>query len=191
MTKILQLVCASILAAAMLPSAAFSASAVSIGPFRSVELRGGGHVILRHGAVQRVTLLEGSTQFTKFHVNGDGQLVIHTCDDNCPRHYDLEVEIVTQRIDGVAISGGGKIESEGGFSRQDSIGVAIQGGGHIDVRSIDTIHADAAVDGGGHIALRAQRSLQAAVNGGGNISYWGNPSVTSAVDGGGSVHKGG
>jgi hypothetical protein len=191
MTKIHSLVCASILAAALLPSAAFAASAVPVGPFRSVELRGGGHVILRHGAVQRVTLLDGSMQFTRFHVNGDGKLVIDTCDQDCPHHYDLEVEIVTPRIEGVAISGGGKIESESGFGRQDSIGAAIQGGGHIDIRSIDAVHVDAAVDGGGHIALRAQRSLQAAVNGGGNISYWGNPSVTSAVDGGGSVSKGG
>jgi hypothetical protein len=67
----------------------------------------------------------------------------------------------------VAIEGGGKIESESDFGRQASIGFAIQGGGHIDIRSIDAEHADAAVDGGGYIALRAERSLEAAVDGGG------------------------
>lgn len=148
-------------------------------------------MVLRRGAIQRVTILEGSTQFTHFHVKPDEQLVIDACDSNCPRHYDLEMEIVTPRIDGVAIEGGGKIESDRSFGRQEAIGVAIQGGGHIDIRTIDAGHADAAVDGGGHIALRAERSLEAAVNGGGNISYWGNPSVTSAVSGGGSINKGG
>jgi hypothetical protein len=191
MMKSSLLACAVALTATMLSSAAYSASPVSVGPFRSVELRGGGHVILRPGAVQRVSLVDGSTQFTGFHVEGDGKLVIDTCDQNCPHHYDLEVEIATPRIEGVAISGGGKIESESGFGRQNSIGVAIEGGGQIDVRSIAADHAGAAVDGGGHIALRVARSLQAAVSGGGNISYWGNPSVTSAVDGGGSVNKGG
>ncbi|HEX3653867.1 MAG TPA: DUF2807 domain-containing protein [Rhizomicrobium sp.] len=176
---------------AVLPTVALSASAVSVEAFRSVELPGGGHVILRHGGPQRVTLIEGSTQITRFHVRHDGQLIIDACDGTCPRRYIPEIEIVTPRIDGVAIDGGGKIESDRSFGRQDAIGVAIQGGGHIDIRSIDAGHADAAVDGGGNIALHADRSLEAAVNGGGNISYWGNPSVTSAVSGGGSVNKGG
>jgi len=148
-------------------------------------------VILRHGAAQRVRLVDGSTEFTRFRVKSDGQLVLDACNEDCPRHYNLEVEIVTPRIEGAAIAGGGKLESESGFGRQDSIGAAIEGGGHIDIRSIDAEHVDAAVDGGGHIALRAERSLEAAVDGGGNISYWGNPSVTSAVNGGGSVNKGG
>jgi hypothetical protein len=177
--------------AAALPSAASAASSVSVGPFRSVELRGGGHVILRHGPEQRVSLVQGSTEFTRLHIKGDGQLVIDACDENCPHRYDLEVEIVTPHIDGVAIEGGGKIESKNGFGRQPSIGAAIEGGGHIDIRSIHAEHADAAVNGGGNIALHAERSLQAAVDGGGNISYWGNPSVTSAVSGGGNVSKGG
>ncbi|HEY1961270.1 MAG TPA: DUF2807 domain-containing protein, partial [Rhizomicrobium sp.] len=99
------------------------------------------------------------------------------------------MEIVTPRIAGVAVSGGGKIESERGFGRQDDIAAAVEGGGHIDIRSIDADHADAAVNGGGHIELRAERRLEAAVDGGGHIDYWGDPSVTSAVDGGGTVNK--
>jgi len=129
MMKSSLLACAFALTATMLSSAAYSASPVSVGPFRSVELRGGGHVILRPGAVQRVTLVDGSTQFTKFYVKSDGQLVIDTCDENCPRHYDLEVEIVTPRIEGVAISGGGEVESESGFGRQNSIGLPSRAAG--------------------------------------------------------------
>jgi Putative auto-transporter adhesin, head GIN domain len=191
MLKPLLFACASALATTMLLQAALSATAIRVGSFHSVELKGGGHMMLRRGPEQRVILVQGSTQYTRFQVKHDGQLVIDACDENCPRRYDLEVEIVTPHIDGVAIEGGGKIESENGFGRQASIGAAIEGGGHIDIRSIDAEHADAAVNGGGNIALRAERSLQAAVDGGGNISYWGNPSVTSAVSGGGNVSKGG
>jgi hypothetical protein len=124
-------------------------------------------------------------------VKEDGQLVIDACNTDCPPRYDLEIEIVTPRIEGVAIAGGGKIESEGGFGHQDSVAAAVEGGGHIDIRSIDAEHADAAVNGGGHIDLRVERQLEAAVDGGGHIAYWGNPAVTSAVNGGGTVSRGG
>ena len=109
----------SFAAAVMISTAAFSASTLPVGPFRSLELRGGGHVILRHGAAQRIKLIDGSTQVTRFRVKSDGQLVIDACNKDCPRHYNLEVEIVTPRIEGVAIAGGGKLESESGFGRQD------------------------------------------------------------------------
>src|SRR4051812_5622868 len=144
----LLLVASAIVTGLSLSSAALSQTVVPVERFRAVQLRGGGHVILRPGAAQRVTLLEGSTKYTRFHVRDDGQLLIDACDENCPHQYDLEVEIVTPRIEGVAIEGGGTIESERGFGRQASIGAAIQGGGHIDIRSIDAEHADAAIDGG-------------------------------------------
>ena len=180
------------IAEAMLLAAAH-AEPVSVPPFRSVELRGGGHVFLRHGAEQRVVLLKGSTRYTHFtHERGNpGQLVVDACNEDCPPQYSLEVEIVTPTIDGVAVSGGGKIESGPGFGRQGSLAAAVEGGGDIDVRSIDAAKASAAVSGGGAIRLRAERRLEAAVDGGGDIRYWGDPAVTSAIDGGGNVSKGG
>lgn len=176
---------------ALLSTAVFAAETVSVPPFRSVELRGGGHLTLRAGPEQRVTILNGSARITRFHLQDRDKLVIDACDNNCPHRYDLEIEIVTPQINGVALSGGGAIVADHGFSHQHSLGVAIEGGGEIDVRAIPVSSADAAVDGGGDIRLSAERSLEAAVNGGGNISYWGDPSVTSAVNGGGSVNRGG
>jgi hypothetical protein len=172
-------------------SAVSAAETVSVPPFRSVELQGGGRITLRPGPEQRVALLNGSTHYTHFHIRHNDQLVIDACNNDCPVHYDLEIEIITPEIQGVALSGGGEIVAERGFARQRELGVAIDGGGEIDVRAIPASSADAAVDGGGDIRLRAERALQAAVNGGGSISYWGNPSVTSAVSGGGSVDRGG
>jgi hypothetical protein len=158
--------------------------------FKSIELRGGGHVTLRYGAVQRVTLTEGSTQYTTVKVGDDGKLVIDACNNDCPMHYDLEIEIVTPEVGGVAVSGGGAIESAGGFPHQDSVSAAVEGGGRIDLRTVDAASANAAVDGGGKILVKAERSLMAAVDGGGSITYWGDPAVSSAIDGGGSVRKG-
>jgi hypothetical protein len=160
-------------AATLAGGTAFAQTAISVAPFSSVELRGGGHVVIRHGNVQSVTLLKGSTQFTTATIRDDKQLVIDACNSDCPSHYDLEVEIVTPDVDAVAVKGGGAIESAGDFPNQKMITAAVQGGGSVDLRSIDA------------------RSGTAAVNGGGHIVYWGDPSVISAINGGGRISKGG
>ncbi|HTW36887.1 MAG TPA: DUF2807 domain-containing protein [Rhizomicrobium sp.] len=162
---------------------------VPVGHFDSVELRGGGHVILRYGATERVTLISGSTQFTHFHIEDCGRLVINACTYDCPSHYDLEIQILAPHVNAVAIRGGGHIESVPGFPAQGAITAAIQGGGDIDLRTIDAANGTAAVDGGGKIRIHASRHLTAAVNGGGSIAYWGAAEVTSAINGGGSIHR--
>jgi len=184
------LVAAALMSLAASPSLA--QTAVPVAHFKSIELRGGGHVTLRHGAEQRVTLLKGSTQYTRIRIDDEnsGQLVIDACNSNCPHHYDLDIEIVTPDIGGVAVSGGGDIVSGSDFPRQDSISAAVDGGGQIDLRAVDVENASAAVDGGGKILVKAERSLMAAVDGGGHIVYWGSAEVKSAIDGGGSVSKG-
>ena len=161
---------------------------VPVSPFKSIGLRGGGHVVLQHGLTQRVTLVKGSTQFTSFDIRSN-ELTINACNANCPNHYDLEIEIVSPDIDGVAIKGGGEIESRGDFPKQGKIGAAVAGGGSIDIRTMAADEVNAAVNGGGDIMTKPARTLHAAVNGGGEISYSGNPEVTSAVNGGGSVTK--
>ncbi|HEY2068501.1 MAG TPA: DUF2807 domain-containing protein [Rhizomicrobium sp.] len=163
-------------------------TAVPVSHFDSVELEGGGHVVLKHGDVQRVMLIKGSTQFTTFETGSNShKLTIKTCNRDCPEQYDLEIEITTPDIPAVAIEGGGHIESDGAFPGQHAVTAAVHGGGNIDLRSINADDATAAVDGGGHIELRAEKHLTAAVNGGGHIGYAGNPEVTEAVNGGGSV----
>ena len=176
-------------AATFAGGATFAQTALPLAPFKSVELRGGGHVVIRNGDVQRVTLLKGSTAFTGTEIKND-KLVIDACNRDCPADYDLQIEIVPPDIDAVAIEGGGKIESAGAFPNQHDIAAAVKGGGSIDMRSIDASSATAAVNGGGKIMVKAERALTAAVNGGGRIDYWGDPEVTSAVNGGGSVGKG-
>ena len=187
------MIAARLLSVAIFAGGLVAASAVSaqttvpVAHFSSVELRGGGHVVLRHGAQQHVTIFKGSTQYTRFGIVDGNKLVIDACNSDCPRQYDLEIEIMTPDVRAVAIEGGGRIESAPGFPAQGSITAAVNGGGHIDLRNVAAQNGSAAVDGGGHIELKASGHLTAAVNGGGNIRYVGNPQVTTAIDGGGSV----
>lgn len=162
---------------------------VPVGHFDAVELHGGGHVVLRYGTTERVTLISGSTQFTHFHIEQGRKLVIEACTYDCPSHYDLQIQILMPRVNAVAIEGGGHIESASGFPTQNALTAAIQGGGHIDLRTIDATNGTAAVDGGGRIRIHVDQHLTAAVNGGGSIGYSGAAEVTTAVNGGGSVHR--
>ncbi|MGD0145163.1 MAG: DUF2807 domain-containing protein, partial [Rhizomicrobium sp.] len=174
---------ARILAAAfaggLVATAAVAQTTVPLANFDSIELRGGGHVVLSHGPQQQVTILKGSTQYTRFEMRDSHKLVIDACNSDCPANYDLEVEIVTPDIHAVAISGGGAIESAPGFPAQGSIAAAVDGGGKIDIRNVEAQNGTAAVNGGGHIEIRANGHLTAAVNGGGKIGYVGNPQVAT------------
>jgi hypothetical protein len=175
-------------------AAAFAVSApavaiehVPVSAFRSVELRGGGEVTVRPGPVQRVTITEGSTQFTRIYLDRDRKLRIDACNNRCPGRYDLKVEIQSPDAPDVAISGGGSIRASGGFAPQRNLSAAVHGGGTIDVRSVRVSNVSAAVHGGGEIFVRPLSSLSAAVLGGGQVRYAGNPQVSMAVQGGGLV----
>jgi hypothetical protein len=168
---------------------ALATESISVPAFRSVQLRGGGEVMLRPGPVQRVTIVEGSASITRFRVERDGQLRIDVCDGNCPRNYRLRVEIQSPRAPDVAIAGGGLIRATGGFPAERDLSAAISGGGKIDMLAVSAGSVNAAVHGGGLIAVRPRSSLTVAVNGGGEVRYAGNPAVTSAINGGGAVHR--
>ena len=188
--KILVLPLGRAMASLVAGAPAYAQQFVSVAPFDSIELEGGGHVVVKPGDVQKVRIIEGSAAITRFVVNEPRKLRILVCNNNCPRHYDLEVEITTPRIDALAVSGGGTIDGAGNFPPARHLALAVDGGGSIDARMLDADNAEAAVDGGGVIKLRASGRLTAAVDGGGSIRYWGNPHVTQAIDGGGEIERG-
>jgi hypothetical protein len=175
---------------------AFAASApavaselIPVSPFRSVELRGGGQVSLVPGPVQRVILVVGSTQFTRFTADGRGKLRIDACNDRCPRNYNLQIRIESPQVPDVAIHGGGTIGAARGFAPQRQLSAAVMGGGTVDMRAVEASEVSAAVNGGGSIAVRPRARLSAAVHGGGEVTYSGNPQVSMAVAGGGDVRR--
>lgn len=179
---------APLLAIAFVSSAPLAAAeVVPVPAFHSVQLRGGGSAIVRPGPVQRVTILNGSTQFTSIHMRRDGQLIIDACNEQCPRHYDLRVLIEGPRAPDVSIAGGGTITVAPGFAPQPQLSAAIDGGGLIDARALAANQVNAAINGGGKILAGRTARLNAAVNGGGDIRYAGHPAVAEVVRGGGSV----
>jgi hypothetical protein len=179
-----------VVAALVFPAATRAAENVSVPSFRSVELRGVGDVVLVPGPVQRVSIVQGSTAFTRIYVERDGKLRIDACNQRCPRNYRLRIEIQSPRVPDVGVSGGGAIAVRSGFAPQGELAAAVSGGGSIDARSVDAVKVNAAVNGGGQLLVRPRSRLSAAVNGGGSIRYWGDPEVTSAVAGGGSINRG-
>lgn len=166
---------------------AIASETIRVPHFRQIELRGGGNVIVRPGPVQRVTLVEGSTQFTSIRVESNGRLRIDTCNERCPQLYRMRLEIQMPEIPDLAIQGGGAIGVQPGFAAGSDLSAAVNGGGRIDARAIDAASVSAAVNGGGDIFVRARSTLSAAINGGGAVRYVGHPQVSSAIRRGGAV----
>ena len=169
---------------------AVAAETVPVAAFDSVQLRGGGTLSVRPGPAQRVTIVSGSSQFTRIRVDNRGQLKIDACNDRCPRHYDLRIEIVSPSAPDAAISGGGAISFAPGFSPQGELTLAVTGGGSSDARAIRASNVKAPVNGGGRVLTGRSERLAAAVNGGGEVRYAGSPQVSSVVNGGGAVRRG-
>lgn len=156
--------------------------------FRSIELRGGGIVTVRHGPVRRVTVRSGGAD-RAIHPEGD-KLVIDRCRRPCPGGHRIEVEIVTPQIAGLAVADGGLIQLVGGFPAQAEMAAAVSSGGTIDARPLEAAKVTAAVSQGGRILASPGRELTAAVSNGGLVTYWGDPKVTSRVSRGGGVVRG-
>jgi hypothetical protein len=167
-----------------------AAEVVPVPEFRSIELRGGGSVIVRPGPAQQVTIVNGSTAFTRVRVDHNGKLKIDACNERCPRQYNLTIEIRSPDMPDAAISGGGSITAAPGFAPQSQVSVAVSGGGQIDVRSVRATSVSAAVNGGGRIRTGHSSTLSAAVNGGGEIRYASSNNVNMATHGGGTVRQG-
>jgi hypothetical protein len=166
---------------------ALAVEQIPVSGFRSVQLRGGGEVIVRPGPVQRVTITEGSSRHTRIDLVRDRQLRIDMCNNQCPEGYRLRVEIQSPSAPDVAIAGGGSIRAHGGFAPQRALSVAVHGGGLVDVRAVPASNVSAAVHGGGQVYVGPRDQLSAAVHGGGQVRYAGNPQVSMAVHGGGLV----
>jgi len=180
-----------VLAAALIAVAApaSSAESVAVPAFNSIQLAGGGNVVVRPGPRQRVTIVSGSTSFTRFEGQDRGRLGIDTCNARCPRVYRLQLVIESPRVPDLAITGGGTITAAAGFAPQPQLSAAIRGGGVIDATRVRATGVSAAISGGGDIRVAPRSSLSAAIHGGGVIAYSGNPKVSSAVVGGGRIAR--
>ena len=175
-------------AAAALAAPAVAQTPVRVGVFDSIELRGGGEVIVRHGREHRVTIVSGDPSLASIEVDGDRDLVIRPCRSSC-RDQRLRVEVVAPELNAVAIHGGGTIRTEGAFPARGSLALAVNGGGSLDARALRADAVAVAIHGGGRIRTSPARTLAAAIRGGGAVFYTGDPRTTVSIDGGGTVSR--
>jgi hypothetical protein len=182
------LLAAPLVAAVSAIPGAVAQTPIEVGRFDSIELRGGGDLVIRHGARQSVTMLSGDRALAGFDVDRDGTLVIRPCRTSC-RDQRLRVEVVTPVLEAVAIRGGGTIRTEGGFPAAANVAVAVHGGGTIDARAVPGRNVAAAIVGGGLIRVAARDNLAATILGGGSVRYLGDPRTTVSVNGGGAVTR--
>jgi hypothetical protein len=176
----------------MLAVSATAGTVVPLSSFRALDLHGGGDVVLKHGPVQRVTILKGSLQYSELRVV-NGTLDVSACASwwRCPPGYDFKVEIVTPMLSTVAVHGGGNLTTEGPFPQQDKLSLDIHGGGDADLRAIPVRNATVSVHGGGDLKLTATGALSGSVEGGGDVTYWGHPKqLAVATHGGGDISSG-
>lgn len=176
----------------MLATPAAAGTVVPLAPFRALDLHGGGEVVLKHGSVQRVTILKGSLQYSELRVV-NGTLDVSACRSwwQCPRNYDFKVEVVTPMLSAFAVHGGGDLTTEGAFPQQDELSLDIHGGGDADLKAIPVRHASVSVHGGGDLKITATEVLSGSVEGGGDVTYWGHPKqLAIATHGGGDISSG-
>ncbi|HYD39165.1 MAG TPA: hypothetical protein VEA60_16220, partial [Allosphingosinicella sp.] len=173
---------------AALPASAQAPAGQAVPAFKSIELRGGGTVTVRHGPVRRVTVRSGGAG-RAIRAEGD-KLVIDRCHRPCPAGHRIDVEIVTPAIAGLAVTDGGLIQLSGSFPPQAEIAAAVSSGGTVDMRPLVAARVAAAVSHGGGILASAGRELAAAVSNGGIVTYWGDPKVASSIRHGGAVVPG-
>src|SRR4029079_9116295 len=133
--RVLGIIVSVLTAASLSGKASAQGKVVQLPPFQSVEVPEGGHVVIRYGSTQRVTLVRGNLNYTRMRVTADGVLVISNCRHNC-RGYRSDVEIEMPAIRRLLMSNGGWIRTSGSFPRQGEIEVEVDNGGAVDNCSI-------------------------------------------------------
>jgi hypothetical protein len=176
--------------AILIPAGANAAEAISVPAFKAVELDDGGHVTVRRGANQRVTMVDGSLQYTRFFVR-DNTLHIDNCYVKCPRNYRLRVEIETPSITALAVNDGGILTAAPGFPAQQSFAGAVNDGGVVDARALSADNVAGAVNDGGIVLVHVRKNLAATIRDGGRVTYWGDPqNIVRSIHDGGAIGRG-
>jgi beta-lactamase regulating signal transducer with metallopeptidase domain len=177
----LALIGAALGASTFVPSTG-AANALRPPPFEEIEVRGPGHVRLRHGREVQVRLVRGREDQAAVRVEGD-RLIIQACRSSCTRDDEPEIEVVTDVVQHVLVDGGGAVQSRGPFPRQGALHATVTRGGVIRLTSLRPDRVKAEIIDGGTIKTTARDTLHGAIQGDGSIVYWGKPSITTSING--------
>jgi Putative auto-transporter adhesin, head GIN domain len=175
---------------ALLTTSGAAQTAIPVERFESVALHNGGNVVVRHGPVQRVTIVTGDSRTTHISVDRRQLVIEHRHVRGHSRDHRLEVEVITPQVTAVSVSNGGTLRTAGAFPAQAAIDAHVEQGGRIDIRSIPADAVFASVYSGGGIFTNARQALTAKITSGGSITYWGDARVQKTVRDGGAVRRG-
>ena len=145
-------VLAAATAALILTGAAFAGTEVKFAPFTGISTHSGAHVILRHGNIQRVTVVKGDLSKADLHIGGN-TLDISPCKNWCWHVGKFEVEIVSPKIDDIVAHSGGSLQASGEFPKQASLHLTAHSGGAIETVAIPVDNVNATAHSGGAIEL--------------------------------------
>jgi len=149
----------------VMPAVGMAQAVLPLGSFRSVTLRNGGEVTLRHASNQRVTLLREPRA-----IRGDDRrrrpAGDRSGDGPCPKGYKLAVEILTPNSTPSASRMAGRSRPVAAFPPQAELRVAVENGGTIDLRSMPVEFVNATVREGGRILTKPRDRLTA------KIAHW-------------------
>ena len=170
----------------LLAPGAAAPAARQVPPFRLVELRNGGEVLIRHAPRQSVLIASERSRARVV----DGRLVLENCAGRCAHGDRTRVTILTPALDGVAVSNGGVLRVEGEFPSQQALSARVEQGGTIDIRGMRAANVAASISQGGRIFTRPLAALTASVRSGGRVAYWGDPEVRRLIAHGGVIDRG-
>jgi hypothetical protein len=160
------------------------------GQFETLEARNGAHVVVRQGAVPRVSVLRGDPRCVTVSAGAGDRLVIDKSGHDCRRGERVQIEVIVRRLSAAAVSNGGSLQTLDAFADQKSIDAHVEHGGTLDIRSVAADRVAASVYSGGRILTEPRKTLEASVESGGIILYWGDAAVRQSVSHGGVVARG-
>ncbi|HEY6141538.1 MAG TPA: DUF2807 domain-containing protein [Thermoanaerobaculia bacterium] len=176
----------------MLQLLVFSAAVLALpsGQFETLEARNGAHVLVRQGAVPRVSVLRGDPRCVTVSSGAGDRLVIDKSGHDCRRGERVQIEVIVRHLSAAAVSNGGSLRTLDAFPDEKSIDAHVEHGGTLDVRSLAADRVAASVSSGGRILTAPRKTLEASVESGGIILYWGDAAVKQSVSHGGVVARG-
>jgi hypothetical protein len=180
---------AVIAATLLLSAAAFAGTDVPVAHFSDLNANSGANVKLVYGSTQRVTVIKGDLKKGSIEVKDGRTLVVSGCKGFfCMGNHQLDVEVVTPRIDSVDASSGADVHASGNFPKQPHLRVQASSGGDADVRAIPAESVDANASSGGDAHVNVLSTLNANASSGGDVRYTGHPAhINSQSSSGGDV----
>ena len=177
--------------------------------FSNVSLSGSGQVILEQTGTESLTVTtdDNLLPYIRTEVKGNTlELGFKDLMTNLRPTHDIVFKLTVKTLEGLDISGSGRVDAKGlnpgpltiGISGSgevsaegtvDDLGLTISGSGNYRGEHMRSKRATIGISGSGGALVAASEQLKADVSGSGSIEYVGDPQVSQHTSGSGSVRK--